>query len=98
MIDCIICNNKLRVTLTGGEFLIREGSTPDNINFEKVQKINFETAEVLNADVMLELNIECSADASHRVFAGIDSKIRQEIYTRIIKAATTLRNKYHNVI
>ena len=97
MIDCIICNSKLKVTITGGEFLIREGSVEDNINFEKAQKINFTTAEVLDEDVMLEVNVECSADPSHSVFAHIDSKIREEIYRRIAIAAIELRNKYHNI-
>jgi len=97
MIDCMLCNNKLKVTITGGEFLVRGGSTEDNINFEKAQKIDFETAEVLDEDVMLEVNVECSADSSHDIFAHIDSKIRCEIYQRIATAAIQLRNKYHNV-
>lgn len=96
MIDCIICNAKLKITITGGEFLIREGSTEDNINFEKVQKIDFTTAEKMDEDVMLEVNVECSADPSHSVFAHIDSTIRAEIYHRIATAAIELRNKYHN--
>ena len=97
MIDCIICGAKLKVTITGGEFLIREGSVEDNINFEKAQKIDFTKAEVLDEDVMLEVNVECSADPSHSVFAHIDSKIREEIYQRIATAAIKLRNKYHSV-
>lgn len=97
MIDCIECEAKLKVTITGGEFFIREGSTEDCINFEKVQKIDFETAEVLDEDIMLEVNIECSQDPSHRIFGHIDSKIRQEIYQRIAAAAIKLRNKFHNI-
>ena len=96
MVDCIICNSKLKITITGGKFLIREGSTEDDINFEKVKQIDFTTAEVLDEDVMLEVNVECSADPSHDIFAHIDSKIRAEIYHRIVVAATELRNKYHN--
>lgn len=96
-IDCIECGSKLKVSITGGEFLIREGSTEDLINFEKAEKINFETAEVLDEDIMLEVNVECSANPSHRIFGHIDSKIRQEIYQRIATAAIGLRNKYHNV-
>lgn len=96
MIDCIICNSKLKVTITGGEFFVREGSVEDNINFEKVEKIDFSTAEKLDEDVMLEIIVECSADPSHDIFAHIDSKIRCEIYHRIATAAIELRNKYHN--
>lgn len=97
MIDCIMCNQKLKVTITGGEFFIREGSTENSINFEKAVKINFATAEKLDEDVMLEVVVECSADPSHAVFACIDSKIRAEIYHRIATAAIQLRNKYHNI-
>lgn len=97
MINCIICGAKLKIIITGGEFLVREGSVEDNINFEKAEKINFETAEKIDEDVMLEVNVECSADSSHSIFAHIDSKIRCEIYHRIATAAIELRNKYHNV-
>ncbi len=97
MINCIICGAKLKVTITGGEFLIREGSTEDNINFEKAQKIDFTTAEVLDEDIMLEVNVECLADPTHAIFKYIDSKIRETIYHRIANAATELCNKYHSV-
>ena len=97
MIDCIICGAKLKVTITGGEFFVRAGSTPDNLNFEKAEKIDFSTAEKLDEDVMLEVIVECSADPSHKVFAHIDSVIRTDIYNRIATAAITLRNKYHTI-
>ena len=97
MIECIECGAKLKVIITGGEFLIREGSTEAHINFVKAKRINFSKGEELNEDVMLEVNVECSADPSHRVFAHIDSKIRTEIYQRIITAATKLRNKYYTI-
>lgn len=97
MLNCIECNGKLKVTITGGEFLVKDGSTEDNINFEKTEKIDFATAEVLDADVMLEIHIECSNNPAHRIFGHTDSKIRQEIYQRIASAAIKLRNKYHNI-
>lgn len=97
MINCIICGAQLRVVITGGEFLVREGSVEDNINFEKAQKIDFSTAEKIDEDVMLKVNVECSADPTHSIFAHIDSKIRCDIYHRIATAAIELRNKYHNV-
>lgn len=96
MINCIVCSAQLRVVITGGDFLIREGSVTDDINFEKTQKIDFSTAEKIDEDVMLEVNVECSADPTHSVFAHIDSEIRCEIYHRIATAAIELRNKYHN--
>ena len=95
-IDCIICGAQLKVIITGGEFLIREGSIEDNINFEKAQKIDFSKGEKLDEDVMLEVVVECSANPTHSIFAHIDSKIRAEIYHRIATAAIELRNKYHN--
>ena len=97
MINCIICGAQLRVVITGGEFLVREGSVEDNINFEKTQRIDFTTAEKVDEDVMLEVVVECSADPEHSIFAHIDSKIRCDIYHRIATAAIELRNKYHNV-
>ncbi len=97
MINCIECSAQLQITITGGEFLIREGSTEDNINFEKAQRIDFSIAEKLDEDVMLEVDVECSCDPSHNIFGHIDSKIRAEIYSRIATAAIELRNKYHTV-
>ena len=96
MINCIVCGAQLKIIITGGEFLVREGSVEDNINFEKAEKIDFTTAEKMDEDVMLEVNVECSADPEHSIFAHIDSKIRTEIYHRIATAAIELRNKYHN--
>ena len=97
MINCIECGAQLRVVITGGEFLVREGSVEDNINFEKAQKIDFSVAEKVDEDVMLEVVVECSANPSHSIFAHIDSKIRCDIYNRIATAAIELRNKYHSV-
>lgn len=97
MVNCIMCGAKLKVTVTGGEFLIKEGSTEDNLNFEKPEKIDFATAEKLDEDVMLQVNVECSANPEHKVFAYIDSKIRAEIYQRIATAAIKYRNKYTQV-
>ena len=94
MVNCIECGAKLKVTITGGEFFIRDGSTPDNLNFEKIKKVDFTTAEELDADVMMEVIVECSCDPTHRVFAHTDALIRREIYERIIRAAVELRNKY----
>ena len=97
MVNCIICEAQLKVTITGGKFLIRNGSTEDNLNFEKMQRIDFSAAEKVDEDVMLEVVVECSADPTHSIFAHIDSKIRCDIYHRIATAAIELKNKYHNV-
>lgn len=96
MIKCIICEAKLKVTITGGEFYLKDGSTEDNINFEKMQKIDFSTGKKIDDDAMLGVNVECSADPSHAIFAFIDSKIRYEIYHRIATAAIKFRDKYHS--
>lgn len=92
-ISCMQCGAKVRVDIHGGEFLVREGSTLDLINFEKVEKIDFEKAEVIDEDVMLRIEVYCSADPSHMIFAHAKSKIKQEIYKRIEFGARRLRAK-----
>ena len=94
MVNCIECGAKLRIIITGGEFFIRDGSTEDNLNFEKPATLELPNAEKIDEDVMLEVNVECSVDPSHRIFGHTDAKIRVEIYGRIARAAIELRNKY----
>jgi len=90
-VSCIQCGSKLKVVINGGEFFIREGSTLEDLNFEKVKKIDFKKAEEINEDVMLQVHIECSKDPSHMIFAYTDSTIRQEIYRKIELGARRLR-------
>ncbi len=90
-VSCIECGSKLKVVINGGEFFIRDGSTLDNLNFEKVKKIDFEKAEEIDEDIMLQIQIECSRDPEHMIFAHANSTIRQEIYHRIELGARRLR-------
>jgi len=96
MIECIECGAQIKVTLTGGEFLIRAGSTPDLINFEKKKKVNLMDGKI-DEDVMLEVKVECSKDPSHKIFGFVDSKIRTEIYKRLRNAALALERKYSSI-
>jgi hypothetical protein len=91
-VACIICGGKLKVTVEGGEFFVREGSTLDNLNFEKIKKIDFEKAEELDADVMLQVKVECVADPEHMLFGFACGEIRKEIYKRIEFGARRIRS------
>jgi len=82
------------VTLTGGEFLIREGSTSDCINFEKKIKL-IGVPEKIDEDVMFDLKVECSMDPSHNMFATTDAAIRYNVFSRIVSSAMKLAQKYY---
>ena len=94
-VDCIECEARLKVVITGGEFFIRDGSTEDNLNFERPATLELPNAKKIDEDVMLEVNVECSADPSHRIFGHTDAKIRAEIYKRIMLAAREFYVKYN---
>lgn len=91
-VACVICGAKLKVTVEGGEFFVRGGSTLDNLNFEKVKKIDFEKAEELDADVMLQIKVECVADPQHMLFGFAVQEIKKEIYKRIEFSARRIRS------
>ena len=97
MIECFQCQSQIKVTITGGEFLVRVGSMMDNFNFEKAVKIDLGTAEIMDEDVMLEVKVECSADPTHTIFGQTDSGIRAEIYKRIATAATEFYKQHHTI-
>lgn len=91
---CFICGGKIKVSLKGGEFLIREGSTPDNINYERIVKL-IGVPEKIDEDIMFDITIECVADPSHNIFDHTDAAIRYNIYSRIASAAMKLVQKYY---
>jgi hypothetical protein len=93
-IACAECGAKLRVTIHAGEFFIREGSTLDDINFEKVKKVDLEKAEMIDEDVMLQVQVECSTNPSHMIFGHAVSRIKNDIYTRIETGARRLRAQH----
>jgi hypothetical protein len=90
---CFICQGKLRVSITGGEFYVRDGSEPDNINFEKVTKL-ISIGEQIDEDIMLTIDVECATDSSHSIFGSTEAAIKYSIYTRIKDASQKLANKY----
>ena len=96
-IACTTCGAKLRVNVTGGNFFIREGSTLDNINFERaddrqilVQENNYSPS----ADTSLTIDVVCSENTEHGIFDHAVSKIKLAIYTRIMQAASQKVRKY----
>jgi len=92
---CFVCGSRLKISLSGAEFLIRDGSTEDNINFEKMKKLEG-VPEKIDEDVMFDLKIECCSDPSHMIFAHTDAMIRLNVYSRIAHSAMELARKYHS--
>jgi len=92
--NCFLCEGRIKVTIKGGEFLVRNGSTPDNINYERVVKLDA-VSEKIDEDIMLTVNIECANDPSHVIFGNTDSSIRVDLYKRIANAAMRLAQKYY---
>lgn len=99
-ISCDMCGAKLRVEITGGRFYIREGSTLDDLNFEKVEDTKIITLDELNKgsideDTSLTVDVICTTDRDHPIFAHTISKIKCEVYARIMAAAHTFMNKHN---
>ncbi|MBU0846407.1 hypothetical protein KKH23_04400 [Patescibacteria group bacterium] len=91
-IACAECGGPIRVRIEGGDFLVRKGSTLDNINFEKNDpKL---VSQELDEDVMLTVHVECQHNPDHMIFGTAASKIKVEIYTRIMVGAQKYRAKY----
>jgi len=95
-ICCETCGAKLRVSIKGGEFYVRDGSTSDNINFEHAENVKLLNSSGAQIDETVELGITiyCSKDSEHRIFAITDTTIRKEIYKRIIRSAQAFVHKY----
>lgn len=98
-VTCVQCGERLKVTITGGEFLVREGSTMDNLNFEKAETPGIITLDEpkekqMDEDTALTVDIVCSKDPEHMVFSTASSKIKVEVYQRIRLAAVQFIRKY----
>ena len=102
-IACDQCGAKLRVTVTGGMFYVREGSELKNINFEKADDTVLITLEdtpdeevQVDAETTLTVDVCCSVDPDHMLFSHVESEVKRNIFGRIKQAAAALERKYHS--
>ncbi len=99
-VACDTCGEKLHITITGGEFYVREGSTLDNLNFEKATNTQIVTLDEpienmpIDEDPELSIIVKCSSNPDHFIFAHTVSKIKVDLYSRIMRAARILANKF----
>lgn len=99
-LTCDTCGSRIKVRIKGGEFLVADGSTLDNINFKDVEDVIQDALGTLDPekereDVML-VEVECSMDPEHLIFDTSLTKIKYEIYQRIKWAADRLMQKYYS--
>lgn len=101
-VACMACGSRLKVIITGGTFLVREGSSLDDLNFEheedsKLITLSESTQEVqpeFNVDTALTVDVQCSHDPDHPVFGSASSKIKTAIYHRLRIASIHFLQKY----
>ena len=99
-VGCLQCGAKLRVEITGGNFYVRDGSTLENLNFEKAEDTSIITLDEpvkeegsLDESTMFGVNIICSENPEHFILGHADTTIRTEIMKRLIHGAQrVLRN------
>jgi hypothetical protein len=96
---CDTCNSRLKIKVHGGEFLLTDDSTMENINFNTVEEV---VQKALGTKVpddekedILTVEVECSLDPEHLIFQSSVSKIKCEIFMRIAASANRLTNKYY---
>lgn len=88
---CNMCNGKLKVTVTGMEFFVREDCVPGEIQFDPLTNIDGTPKEM---DEMLAVTVECCNDPSHALFGPSPSAIKAEVFFRIMLAAKQYMQKY----
>lgn len=98
-ISCDTCGERLRVNVTGGTFYIREGSTIENINFKRAEDTKIitrngpEDEPKLDESPEMSIEIVCSSNSDHLLFAHTVNEIKIAIYTRIGVAASKIIKK-----
>jgi len=99
-VSCDTCGKKLRIEIVGGTFYVREGSTLDDLNFEKAEDVKLITtldkppANEIDEDTTLTIEVMCSDDSSHAIFAHTISKIKCELYLRLMRASQQFIRKH----
>lgn len=102
-LNCDSCGSRIKVRISGGEFLVTDGSTLDNINFDSVEDVvqralgtmpkNEDGDEEERETLIVE--VECTQDPTHLIFQTSVSKIKLEIYQRLHMAAERMIRKYY---
>lgn len=93
-IACAQCGGPLKVVISTGEFRVKDGSTSDNINFEKIEKVNLTDDTLKDIVGAFNIEVQCIKDPTHPIFNITSSRIKYEICQRIEAGARKLRLKY----
>ena len=98
-VACLQCGAQLRIEISGGNFLVRDGSSLENLNFEKAEDTKIITLDKpteersLDESTMFGVDIKCSVNPEHFILGHTDTTIRAEIMKRLIHGAQrVLRN------
>lgn len=100
MVNCDTCGGRLKVKVNGGEFLLTDGSSLDDIQFDTVEDViqvavGTKKEEDEKEDI-LTVEVFCILDPEHLVFQTSISKIKYEVFMRIHMACQRLMNKYYS--
>ena len=95
-IACDTCGGRIKVNITGGSFLVKEYSTYDDINFEIAPDNRIITQDNANIelDTPLTVDVVCTVNPEHDIFDFTISKVKVNIYARIIMSAQKYIQKY----
>ena len=93
--NCDVCNANLKVTITGGDFIVDPNSDLDNPQFTKPATIELSgPAEPVDEEEMLTVKVECTVDPSHMVFGTTEAAVKSSIYMRLHMATQRLARKW----
>lgn len=99
-LTCDTCGCRLKITVHGGEFLLTDGSTLENINFNSVKDVVQKTLGIKVPDEeqedIMTVEVTCTSDPEHLIFQTSITKIKYEIFSRIHMSCERLMHKYYS--
>ena len=103
-LTCDTCGGRLKIKVNGGEFLLTDGSSLQNVNFNSVedviQKALGTTSKVPDDEKedLMTVEVFCILDPDHLVFETSISRIKFEVFERIHQASMRLMQKYYTEV
>lgn len=81
---CSMCDGKLKITVTGGEFFVAEDCDISNVQLEPMTNLE---GEAEGLEEMLSIKVECVRDPSHFVFGSATAAVKADVFMRIAMIA-----------